>query len=188
MRRNPSASSAAGRIKPDHIKENRMNAKPLGLLVVVTLFGVFGTSAATAQAVHEGEVFTDAFDVTLPAEFLPCLQEDVHVTGTIRTSRKSTTDGSGGGHITNHQFTDLIGVGVESGLTYRVTGPFSFTLYTSDDEIERALHLHNVILHVVGPGGAANMLLLQTYNVTTNANGETKVERIVEFEMRCPAA
>ena len=154
--------------------------------LLMALSCVFGTSVATAQGTHEKVVFTEPFDVTLPAEFLPCLQEDVHVTGTLKSTFQVTIDGRGGYHEKFGQVTDLIGVGLESGDTYRVSGPLSYTLYTPDGEIARAENFHNIILHVVGPGGASKALFLQTFHLTTNANGEVTVERSVDFEARCP--
>lgn len=165
-----------------------MNAKPLGLLVVGTVFCVFGTSVATAQAVHEKQVFIDPFEITLRADLLSeCLQEDVHLSGTLKTTIQITAT-EHGYHEKVGQVTDVTGVGLVSGATYRASGPLSYTLYTPDGEISRAEHYHNIIIHVVGPGGAANMLLLQTLQLTTNANGEVVVERSVEFEARCPTS
>ena len=147
---------------------------------------VLSSAAATAQAGHAKEVFTDPYDATLPAALLPCLQEDVHVTGTVKSTLVSTLDGTGAYHEKFGQVTDLIGVGLESGDTYRVSGPLSYTLYL-DGETTRVEHYHNVILHVVGPGGDSKVDLLVTSHVTTNANGEVIVESS-EFEARCPTS
>jgi hypothetical protein len=168
------------------IKEKRMNAKTRELLVVATLFCVFGTSAATAQGVHEKAVFTEPYDVTIPSALVPCLLEDVHVTGTLTSTFQVTIDGKGGYHEKFGQVTNLIGAGLESGDTYRVSGPLSYTVYTPDPDIARTEHYHNIILHVVGPGGASKALFLTTFHITTNANGEVIVERVTDFEARCP--
>ena len=153
--------------------------------LLMALCCVFGTSAATAQGVHEKQVFTEPFDETLSAADLTCLQEDVHVTGTLRTIVQVTDDVSGGLHVKVGQVTDLIGVGLGSGDRYRVSGPFTFTLYTPDGLTSRVEHFHNIILHVVGPGGDSKVLLLETSHLTTNANGDVIVDRM-EFEARCP--
>jgi len=155
--------------------------------LLMALFGVFGTSVATAQGAHEKFVFFEAFDQTLSAALMPCLQEDVLVTGTLKSTFQITFDASGGVHEKFGQVTNLIGIGLESGDTYRVSGPLSYTFYTPDGETVRAEHLHNVILHVVSPGGASKALFLATFHMTTNANGQVIIERI-EFEARCPTS
>jgi hypothetical protein len=155
--------------------------------LLTALFCVFGTSVAAAQGAHEKAVFFDEYDQTLPAAFIPCLQEDVHVTGTLKTTYQVTFDGSGGAHEKFGQVTNLIGIGLESGDTYRVSGPLSYTFYTPDGETVRAEHYHNVILNVVGPGDDSKVIFLESLHLTTNANGEVIIERI-DFEARCPTA
>ena len=90
--------------------------------LLMALFGVFGTSVATAQGAHHKAVFFDAYD-RYPARHSWCLQEDVHVTGTLKSTFQITFDTSGGVHEKLGQVTDLIGIGLESGDTYRVSGP-----------------------------------------------------------------
>jgi hypothetical protein len=153
--------------------------------LLMALFCVLGTSAATAQGVHEKAVFTEPYDTTIPSALVPCLLEDVHVTGTITSTFQVTIDGRGGYHEKFGQVTNLIGVGLESGDTYQVSGPLSYTVYTPDD-VMISEHFHNVILHVVGPGGASKVLFLATFHLTVNANGEVTVERVTDFEARCP--
>ena len=43
---------------------------------------------------------------------------------------------------------------------------------------------HNIILHVVSPGGASKADFIETAHVATNANGEIVIES-TEFEARC---
>lgn len=160
---------------------------------VLALLYLAAPPAILAQATTDKQTFTFPVDDTTSVSdpnnplYLPCLGEDVHITGTVLETIHTTIDDQGGFHLKVSQSTRLIGEGLTTGDTYQVSGPLSFVVYDIDanpDNGARAVTFHNVVAHIVGPGGDAKALLLVLFRFTTNANGVTTVE-IDDFDVRC---
>lgn len=135
---------------------------------------LFGSAAiATAQAVASTEVFTAPFSLTLTPADYPCLKEVIVVDGTLHYVVRVTLDASGGRHratLINAQ--GLTGLGLDSGTVYRVSGLGHSTL--NDDDLAPPMRERTFydLIHVVGPGDAAKLLVRVGFHVTFNNDGE----------------
>jgi hypothetical protein len=97
----------------------------------VSLFGgspyLFLAALAPRPAAAQAEVVRDRS--TLPFEFTilnPCFGDDgelVMVSGEYEVRTQVVTDAAGGVHSTAIAVPHLVGVGLESGITYDVAGP-----------------------------------------------------------------
>ncbi len=140
-------------------------------------------AAAKAQAVASTEVFTAPFSLTLTPGDYPCLQEVVVIDGTLHYVVRVTFDASGGRHratLINAQ--GLTGLGLDSGTVYRVSGPGHSTF--NDDDLAAPVRERTFydLIHVVGPGDAAKLLVRTGFHLTFNNDGElvafTEVESV----------
>lgn len=134
----------------------------------------FGSAVTTmAQAVASTDVFTAPFSLTLTPADYHCLQEIIVIDGTLHYVDRVTFDASGGRHratLINAQ--GLTGEGLDTGTVYRVSGPGHFAL--NDDDLAPPVRERTFydLVHVVGPGGAAKLLVRVGFHLTFNSNGE----------------
>jgi hypothetical protein len=128
-----------------------------------------GSAVATrAQAVASTEVFTAPFSLTLTPADYPCLQEVILIDGTLHWVDRVTFDASGGRHratLINAQ--GLTGEGLGTGILYRVSGLGHFTF--NDDDLVPPVRERTFydLVHVVGPGDAAKLLVRVGFHLTS---------------------
>ena len=148
------------------------------------------SKAALASADNQGaDRFT--YRVDLPFNWLllkselPCLTEDIQLSGTLQEHLVFISKDEPM-HLIVHQTTDNITVvGLTTGDRYAFSGPLTQTVSGSTSAgtpVEFSFHNIN---HFVGPGPDANVFFHTTVHVTFDRNtGEVKVE-VVKDSVRC---
>ncbi len=139
----------------------------------VALLCLGSAVATTAQAVASTEVSTAPFSLTLTPADYPCLQEVTLIDGSLHYVDRVTFDASGGRHratLINAQ--GLTGLGLDSGTVYQVSGPGHSTF--NDDDLAAPVRERTFydLIHVVGPGDAAKLLVRTGFHLTFNSDGE----------------
>ncbi len=168
----------------------RIQLPKLSVIVVVimaaTMLAMIDPQPTGAQAQVIKQRFDDPLDdIFHPADF-PCLAEDVHVFGTIRTRTQTVFDSQGGLHLNVHQVADLAAVGSSTGDTYHTQGPLVFVAYDFDNDPNtpsREVFFHNLI-QLVGPGQDGKFLLRTLFHVVFSANGVQTVG-VDKVELLC---
>ena len=145
--------------------------KKLPRLLVITL-SIVMTLAMVSPALASATVFHDDFDVPEDyTEFSPCAGEDIHFSGAYHVEIQTTIDAGGGFHT---QFTandnNFSGVGVSSGTQYRRVGATNQTINFSGQAPYETTFTNS--FNFIGQGASNNTLLIATFHVTINANGE----------------
>lgn len=149
----------------------------------ICLLCLGSAAAKKAQAAASTEVFTAPFSLTLTPADYPCLQEVIVIDGTLHYVVRVTFDASGGRHratLINAQ--GLTGLGLDSGTVYQVSGPGHS--YFNDGDLTAPVRERTFydLIHVVGPGDAAKLLVRTGFHITFNNDGEmvafTEVESV----------
>ena len=155
-----------------------MSKRIIGLSLFLLVQGfviLVGPSAAMAQATTFTESRDVPFSLVLTPQFVPCLEEPIVADGTLHEVRHVTLDDSGGRHVRtlfNVQVPKFSAVGVFSGTEYLFTGPGHFEI--NDDNLANPPRVRTFfdVYHLIGPGGATNILARFMFHITINAEGE----------------
>ncbi len=173
--------------------------KALYLTVLAAIFGllVFGCAKAPnptevplseqsgPSSLAKATVFHSNVDIPVDETvFSQCAGEFIQFTGVTHMETHTVVDANGGFHS---QFTfndnNISGVGQSSGTKYRRVGAIHSTF-----NISGSAPLEQTItnsFNFIGQGAKNNTLLIETYHVTVNANGEvTAFVNNSKFECR----
>jgi len=143
--------------------------------ILATLMFLFSLSISSGSVSALGAASTE-----MPIHFIrsaDCSGEDVEISGTIHMVNKTLADGSVIGQF-NYQ--DVTGVGLTSGITYRVSAV---------DQVRLAAPFPSSIssvqsFHLISNGSSSNLIVQVLYHVTVNANGEVTAS-IDSLSMQC---
>jgi len=143
--------------------------------ILATLMFLFSLSISSGSVSALGAASTE-----MPIHFIrsaDCSGEDVEISGTIHMVNKTLVDGSVIGQF-NYQ--DVTGVGLTSGITYRVSAV---------DQVRLAAPFPSSIssvqsFHLISNGSSSNLIVQVLYHVTVNANGEVTAS-IDSLSMQC---
>ena len=148
----------------------------LNASLTFTFLCLASAADAAAQADTSTQVSNIPFSFTLTTGDYPCLQEDVLLDGTLREVLHVTFDARGGRHrATLFSAQGLTALGLDSGTVYQVSGPGHNII--NDDDLTAPVRTRTFydVLHLVGPGGATNLLVRTGFHFTFNGNGELVV-------------
>ena len=133
------------------------------------------TLAPTAAA--EATTFSEMFKIPITTGFISCEGELVFLTGEVHVLIRRTIDAADGVHsLTRANFSDVHGVGTESGALYIATDS-SMEIFNGkidaarEDTFERSFQL-------IAQGDLSNAQVHVIGHLTTNANGEVTVDFI----------
>ena len=150
----------------------------LGLMMVLALLA---PASAWGKATTVREEETVPFDVVF---FNECTGEEVHLTGELLIRVRTTIDATGGIHATFHLTPRHVrGVGVESGIAYKVVGGERDSFNAAADEAP-LVYTATMMFNVVSQGGSDNLKVKYVFHVTINAQGEVTAE-IDNFSFAC---
>ena len=112
-----------------------------------------------------------------------CNGDTVAYQGTVHVTNTLTTDSSGGVHLKTHSnFQDVSGVGVPSGLSYRVVTTRNETVNDSDSAQFETTVIQTI--KAISQGSAPNLFIHIVMHVTVNANGQT-TSTVQETSIEC---
>ena len=119
---------------------------------------------------------------------VPCLQECLEVTGTMRVHQKYFIDANGGRHIQVHvNDAHVKGIGLETGTKYVCPNMVNTNFYhagqPSSGDFPYKFH-HKQDVRLISQGDAPNYQITYSRHFTINANGEITTSREVE-EFKC---
>ena len=153
----------------DRMKNYQFATIIVANIVLVMALSLINASPALAQAT----VFHDNFDIPLDEiVFSTCAGEDIHFSGVVHMQTHTIVDASGGFHA-QFVFNDhnVRGVGLSSGAKYRRVGASVDSFNTSGPPPLEETFTES--FHFIGQGASSNTLLITTFHITINANGET---------------
>lgn len=112
-----------------------------------------------------------------------CNGDQVTFQGTLHVVNTLVTDASGGYHLRTHvNYQDVSGVGVPSGLNYRVVTTNNETVNDSDTAQFETTVIQT--FRAISQTSAPNLFVQVVLHVTVNANGQTTSE-VTEFRAEC---
>jgi hypothetical protein len=143
--------------------------------VTLLVLALAPTFARTAAA--EATTFTESFAIPITTGFISCEGEVVFLTGEVHILTHGTFDPAGGVHsVTRANFSDVHGVGTESGALYIATDS-SMEIFNGKLEAAREDTFERSFL-LVAQGDLSNAQVHAIGHLTTNANGEVTVDFI----------
>lgn len=115
--------------------------------------------------------------------FSPCTGDVIPVTGFIHLVASSTSDGSGGFHLTvMDNVSQVTGVGSVTGATYHGVGGDWFSLNAEPPFPFEATQTD--VFGLISAGATPNLVVTDTLHITVNANG-TVTANVVRFSAAC---
>ena len=145
--------------------------------LLLTLAFLIWHQPALAQAVREHDSVVSPVDFYVTPTEQPCLTETIHFLGTFRSQVNIISTPTGGFHLTLHQAGAAFkGVGETTGDTYKLIGPFSWTINeeTASPVVDFTQNNRNIF---VGPGQDAKLFLFTvTHFIYDSATGDVKLE------------
>ncbi len=154
----------------------------IAVCIAIGLAASVPSSAQSQVTAYRSEATLDSYFT--PTDF-PCLDETVHVFGTIEDYSVEVINPQGIGHMIDHETPHLAAVGTVTGKTYHTSGPLTFTSSGYSASVNPFETTFSNILTLIGPGELGKvhfrMLVHSTYDRTT---GDAKLE-IVKQDIVC---
>jgi hypothetical protein len=153
------------------MKQIELTSKLVVALIAVTIVsGMTASAYAAAQTSTTVEKIPVDFNL-----FIPCVGEEVHLTGRLHLLIHVTLDNAGGAHVKlqeNNQ--GVSGTGLTTGDKYQSTGASNsvFQFHTKVGDEQTFVFSFNFI----GQGNGNKLLVHVTQHVTVNANGIVTAE------------
>jgi hypothetical protein len=146
----------------------KMLMSRIGVAAAVGAFAILGAGArVSAQA--GGATTTESFPLDFTV-FIPCVPENVHLTGNLEIVNHTTVRPDGSLLVVSHiNPQGLSGVGDATGDTYHGSG---VTQNVFNANAGQQITFVN-IMRFVGPGRGNDFVVQQNVHVTVNANGQT---------------
>jgi hypothetical protein len=138
------------------------------MVAAAVLLAILGSARGVrAQATAVTTTESVPFDLTV---LIPCVPENVHLTGNLQIVNHTTVNADGGVHLVSHVNPQgLSGVGDVTGDKYQGSGLTQNVINASAGETLTFLN----IMRFVGQGPGNDFTLQQQVHVTVNANGQT---------------
>jgi hypothetical protein len=115
--------------------------------------------------------------------FSPCTGDVIPVTGSIHLVASSTSDGSGGFHVTvMDNVSQVTGIGSVTGATYHGVGGDWFALNARPPFPFEATQTD--VFGLISAGATPNLVVTDTLHITINANG-TMTANVARFTVAC---
>lgn len=145
--------------------------KILALVLALALSAV-ATFPTFAKATTASEIFIEPYNATITA----CNGEEVQLSGELLFIFHTNRDAQDALHTTIALVPNqIVGVGSETGATYRAVGGDRENYYNLDGEAP-ITYTNTDMFNLVSQGSSDNLLAKYTFHVTVNANGEISAE------------
>ena len=158
------------------MKQIELTSKLVLAIVGLTSVGAILVPTYAAQTITTVEKIPVDFNL-----FIPCVEEEVHLTGKVHLLSHVTLDNAGGAHVKlqeNNQ--GISGTGLTTGDKYQSTGASNFQFNTKVEDEETFVFIFNFI----GQGNGNKLLVHLTHHVTVNANGIVTAE-VEKMSIEC---
>ena len=164
------AAHAAGFVHRD-LKPANVMLLPDGLVVGA----VFSVAPATLAAQATTTVTRDYESIQSFSDYNPCTNEPIVVSGTIKTTERTTIDANGRSHVAETVIARFDGVSA-SGAKYTIQAPEHLVDFRGESGDLPFHRNYTLSIRYVSQGSAPNFMLTYVFHWLIAAGGNTKLE------------